>query len=47
MATWFWACAVAFGGLLLVEGARAARRRRRVSISGMLIARGPARFAGR
>jgi len=36
METWFFACTVAVGGALLVEGARFARRRRRLTINGML-----------
>ena len=36
METWLFACAVAIGGWLMVEGARLARRRRRLSINGML-----------
>ena len=41
MATWITVCAAALGGLLLVEGARFARRRRRLSIHGMLNAAQP------
>ena len=36
MATGLFACAVAIGGLLLLEGARFARRRKRLSINAML-----------
>jgi hypothetical protein len=36
METWFFACAVLVGGLLLVEGTRFTRRRKRLSIGGML-----------
>jgi hypothetical protein len=41
METWFYACAMAIGGVLLLEGARFARRRKRHSISGMLDSRRP------
>jgi len=41
METWITACAAALGGLLLLEGARFARRRKRQSIQGMLRSSGP------
>lgn len=41
METWITGCAAALGALLLVEGARFARRRKRSSIHGMLSASRP------